>query len=249
MLVIAFHKQKNKKMKTTVSKLLMFVAFGLSSFITKAQTADEIIDKYLDAIGGKEKWRQVKSMILESQVEMQGIEIPFTTKSIMNIGTRTEGEFQGQKMIDIITPKAGWSQNPFGGKTSLQPLTAEELKDKLDDLDIQGPFLDYKAKGSTVEYLGKDEEDGNEYHKIKLTTKNEKETTYFFDTKTFLIYKQESTSKQQGQDVKQVMKSLNYQTTDFGVKIPFKVDMGMVMMVTKKVIMNPTIDESIFSAN
>lgn len=242
-------KNQIKNMKTTISKFLLLVAFGLSSFIAKAQTADEIIDKYIAEIGGKEKWRQVKSMVIEGQIEVQGLEIPFTQKSIMNVGVRVDAEFQGQKIIDITTPKAGWAQNPLAGKTTLQPLTTEELKDKLDELDIQDDFVDYKEKGSTVEYLGKDEEDGNEYHKIKLTTKNEKETTYFFDLKTNLIYKQESVSKQQGQDVKLVSKSLNYQTTDFGIKVPFKVDMGMMMNVIKKITINSTIDESIFKGN
>jgi len=233
-------------MKTTISKFLLLVAFGLSSFITKAQTADEIIDKYLIAIGGKEKWRQVKSMIIEGQIEVQGVEIPFTKTAIRNVGVRVDAEFQGQKIIDITTPKAGWSQNPLAGKTTLQPLSEEELKDKLDELEIQDEFVDYKERGSTVEYLGKDEEDGNEYHKIKLTTKNEKETTYFFDLKTNLIYKEESVTKQQGQEMKVISKNLNYQTTDFGIKIPFKSDMGMMVNVLKKVTINPTIDESIF---
>nr|MCU0323293.1 hypothetical protein [Chitinophagaceae bacterium] len=138
-------------MKTTISKFLLLVAFGLSSFITKAQTADEIIDKYLIAIGGKEKWRQVKSIIIEAQIEQQGVEIPYKQQAIRNVGVRVDAEFQGQKIIDITTPKAGWSQNPFAGKTTLQPLSEEELKDKLDELEIQDEFVDYKERGSTVE--------------------------------------------------------------------------------------------------
>ena len=196
-------------MKTTISKFLLLAAFALSSFISRAQTADEIIDKYLIAIGGKEKWRQVKSMIIEGQIEVQGVEIPFTQTAIRNVGVRVDAEFQGQKIIDITTPKAGWSQNPLAGKTTLQPLSEEELKDKLDELEIQDEFVDYKERGATVEYLGKDEEDGNEYHKIKMTTKNGNEKTYFFDVQTNLIYKIESVVKQQGQEVKSAVKYLS----------------------------------------
>jgi len=95
--------------------------------------------------------------------------------------------------------------------------------------------------------LGKDEEDGNEYFKIKLTTKNQNETTYFFDLKTNLIYKQETTVKQQGQDVKMTIKSYDYQDTDFGVKMPYKVDQGGMIMVTKKVTTNPVLDDKLFT--
>jgi hypothetical protein len=233
-------------MKTKFFKLFLFLLIGLNSFVSKSQTADEIIDKYINEIGGKEKWRQVKSMIVEGQIEVQGVTIPYKMQAIMNVGVRVDAEFQGQKIIDITTPKEGWSQNPLGGKTNLQPLTSEELKEKLDELDIQDEFVDYKEKGSTVEYLGKDEEDGNEYHKIKLTTKNAKEVTYFFDLKTYLIYKEESIIKQQGQEIKMSTKNLDYKTIDFGVKIPFKTDQMGMMYVTKKVTINPTIDETIF---
>ncbi len=235
-------------MKKILIPSLLLVALLSTGFSIKAQTADEVIDKYITAIGGKEKWKQIKSMMIEGQIEVQGIEIPFTMQAVNNTGTRVDAEFQGSKFIDITTPSKGWSQNPMAGKTTLQPLSADELKDKLDDLDLQGAFIDYKEKGSTVEALGKDEEDGNEYFKIKLTTKNKKETTYFFDLKTNLVYKQETTAKQQGQDVKVTAKNLDYQMTDFGVKVPFKVDQGGMVMVTKKLVTNPVVDSKLFTA-
>lgn len=227
---------------------VLFLGLVLAAFTLQAQTADEIIDQYVTAIGGKDKWLKVTSLKIEGQIEVQGVVIPFTMQAVHNKGYRVDAEFQGNKIIDITTTTEGWSQNPLAGKSTLQPLTPEELKDKLDELDIQGEFVDYKAKGSTVEYLGKEEEDGNEYHKVKLTTKNGKETTFFFDPKTHLVYKEETISKAQGQEMKVFAKNLAYQDLDFGIKMAFKVDqMGMMMMVTNKVTVNPTIDESIFT--
>jgi len=235
-----------KKFFLQASLAIMLIS---SSSILKAQTADEVIDKYIATIGGKEKWKQINSMKVEGQFEVQGLEIPFTMQAVNAKGMRVDAEFQGSKIIDITTPTKGWAQNPMAGKTTLEPLSDEELNQKLDGLDIQSPFIDYKEKGSTVEALGKDEEDGNEYFKVKLTTKNKNQTTYFFDLKTNLIYKEESVIKQQGQDVTQVVKNLDYQDTGFGVKVPFKQDMGMMMMVTKKVTTNGVVDEKIFSGN
>lgn len=243
-----FKSTKSTKMKKILFPSLLLAGLLSIGFSVTSQTADEVIDKYITAIGGKEKWKQINSMMIEGQIEVQGIEIPFTMQAVNNKGTRVDAEFQGSKFIDITTPANGWSQNPMGGKTTLQPLSADELKDKLDNLDLQGAFIDYKDKGSTVEALGKDEEDGNEYFKIKMTTKNNKETTYFFDLKTNLIYKQETTAKQQGQDIKVTAKNLDYQMTDFGVKMPFKVDQGGMVMVTKKLVTNPTVDAKIFTA-
>ncbi len=219
-------------------------------FSLNAQTADEIITKYITAIGGAEKWSKIQSLKVEGQIEVQGIAIPFTMQGVHMKGTRVDAEFQGTKFIDITTPIKGWAQNPMAGKMTLGPISDEELKAKVDDLDLQDAFIDYKGKGSIVEFLGKDEEDGNEYFKIKITSKNNNEKTYFFDTKTYLAYKMESMTKQQGQDVKSTIKMLDYQTIDFGIKMSFKSDIGNgQMMVTKKVTVNPTIDESIFKAN
>ncbi len=233
-----------------MKKIFLSFAVLLTAFASvQAQTADEIIAKYITAIGGADKWTKVQSLKIEGQVEVQGISIPYTMQCIQMKGMRVDAEFQGNKIIDIVTPEKGWSQNPLAGKASLDPISADELKTKVDDLDIQDAFIDYKAKGSSVEFLGKDEEDGNEYYKIKLTSKNNNEKTYFFDTKTSLVYKVESMVKQQGQEVKSSVKYLDYQTTDFGIKMAFKQDQGMMMMVTKKVTVNATIDEAIFKAN
>jgi hypothetical protein len=233
-----------------MKKIFLSLAVLVSAFASaKAQTADEIIGKYITAIGGADKWSKVQSIKVEGQVEVQGIAIPYTMQGINMKGVRIDAEFQGNKIIDIVTPEKGWSQNPLAGKSSLDPISADELKTKVDDLDLQDAFLDYKTKGSTVEFLGKDEEDGNEYFKIKLTTKNSNEKTYFFDTKTSLIYKIEGIVKQQGQEIKSSVKYLDYQTTDFGIKMAFKQDQGMMQMVTKKVTVNAPVDAAIFKAN
>ncbi|MEN9684530.1 MAG: hypothetical protein RLZZ28_316 [Bacteroidota bacterium] len=231
--------------KTILSIALLFVA----GFALNAQTADEIIGKYITAIGGAEKWSKVQSVKVEGQIEVQGIVIPYTMQGVQMKGTRMDAEFQGNKIIDITTPTKGWAQNPFSGKATLEPISDDELKAKVDQLDLQDEFVDYKTKGSSVEFLGKDEEEGNEYFKIKLTTKNKNESTYYFDTKTYLVYKKESVTKVQGQEVKQAIKLLDYQTLDYGIKMAFKQDLGPMMMVSKKITINAVIDESIFKGN
>lgn len=236
-----------------MKKVMLYLAFMLPilliSLNTHAQSADEIIEKYITAIGGKEKWKQVKSMKVNGFIEVQGIKINFSQQAVHNVGVRVDAEFQGQKIIDITTPTKGWSQNPFGGRSSLQPISEEELQQKLDELDIQDEFIDYAAKGSTVEFLGKDEEDGNEFYKLKMTTKNKNESVYFFDVNTSLIYKEEKTVKQQGQEMKAVTKVFDYKTIPFGIKIPHKSEQMGQLLVTDKIEINPTIDENIFKGN
>jgi hypothetical protein len=233
-----------------MKKILLSVSFVFSlvflSTQLNAQTADEIIGKYITAIGGKDKWSQVKSMKVNGYIEVQGIKINFTQQAVHETGVRVDAEFQGQKIIDITTPTMGWSQNPFGGKSTLQPISGEELQQKLDELDIQDEFVDYAKKGSSVEFIGKDEEDGNEFYKIKMVTKNKNETVYFFDVNTFLIYKEEKTVKQQGQEMKMVTKLLDYKTIPFGIKIPHKSEQMGQVLVMDVIQINAAIDENIF---
>ena len=229
-----------------MKKVLLSIFVLVASVISlSAQTAEEVINKYVTAIGGADKWSKIQSLKVEGQIEVQGIAIPFTMQAVHMKGMRVDAEFQGRKIIDIVTPTKGWSQNPLMGKTSLEAITEDELKTKLDELDVQDEFVNYKEKGSTVEYLGKEEEEGTSYHKLKLVSKNGNEKVYFFDLTTGLIYKEESTVKQQGQEIKQAVKYLDYQTLENGIKMAFKSDMGMMMMVTKKVTINPTIDAAI----
>jgi hypothetical protein len=235
-------------MKTLISKALLLIVFSTISLFSYAQTADEVIQKYVDAIGGKDKWTQIKSLKTDGHIEIQGIQINFTQQAIHNVGVRVDAEFQGQKIIDITTPTKGWSQNPFGGRSSLEPISAEELQQKLDELDIQDEFVEYAAKGSTVEFLGKDEEDGNEFYKIRMVTKTKNETVYFFDVNTSLIYKEEKTVKQQGQEIKLISKYLDYKTVPFGIKVPHKWDQMGQIFVIDKLDVNPVIDTKIFEA-
>ncbi|MCA6487296.1 MAG: outer membrane lipoprotein-sorting protein, partial [Chitinophagaceae bacterium] len=61
-----------KKVLLAAGILLVSISSAFS------QTADEVIAKYVEAIGGKQKWNSLNSMRVEGQIEVQGISIPFT---------------------------------------------------------------------------------------------------------------------------------------------------------------------------
>jgi hypothetical protein len=232
-----------KKIMFRAAALLLISCVG---FASQAQTVEEVINNHVNAIGGAEKWKQVNSIKVEGHIEVQGIEITFSQQAIHNVGVRVDAEFQGMQIIDICTPTKGWSQNPFGGQTDLQEIPAEQHKLKVDQLDIQNSFVDWKQKGSTAELLGKAKEGNKEVFKVKMTTKAGKVTTYYFDATTYLMTKSEVTANMMGEEMTVTTEVFEYKELPIGIKVPFKTEqMGQAFIIDKYEV-NATVDPKIF---
>ena len=150
-----------------MKKLFISAALLLTTLASvSAQTADEVINKYIDAIGGKDKWLSLKTIKIEGQIEVQGISIPFTMQAVHDKANRMDAEFQGMKIVEIVTPQTGWSMNGFQGQSSLQPMSQEDLKTKVDNLDLQDQLIDYANNGRGLNALHCVHADAREIRKL-----------------------------------------------------------------------------------
>ncbi len=233
-------------MKSFKFASLAFIALFFSTFLF-AQTADEVINKHLEAIGGKENWKKVNSFKMEANINVQGNDIPVTIYQVHNKASKSEINFQGTVNYNIITTEGGWKFFPIMGQASPEPLTEDELKVGRDQLDIQGDFLDYTAKGHKAELLGTEAVEGTDAYKVRLTRKNGSETVYLIDSKTNYIVRAISKVKANGQEIEQTTILSNYQKLPEGIVIPFTMEgVGPAPIVISKVEVNPTIDQAIF---
>lgn len=233
-----------KQMKTIALGLMAFLFTG-SVF---AQTADEVIAKHIDAIGGKDNWKKVNSMRMEASVSAQGMEVPVIIHQVHNKASKQEYTVMNMTGYSIVTTDGGWNFNPFNGQTSPEPMTADEVKAGQDQLDIQGELIDYKDKGHSVELMGKEDVDGTECYKLKLTRKSGRETIYLIDPKTYYPVRAISKLTLNGQEITQTINLSNYQKLPEGIVVPFTMENGQApapINITK-VEVNPKIDESIF---
>src|SRR4249919_2629434 len=102
---------------------LLFTSLSLLFFTSMfAQTADEIIAKHLEATGGKDKLKSITSVKLDNNMTVMGNDAPSSTTVLVGKGMKMESDFNGQKMVQVVTDKSGWSINPMGGGTDPQPM-------------------------------------------------------------------------------------------------------------------------------
>ncbi len=157
----------------------------------KAQTADEIIAKHLEALGGKEKVLSVKSVYMEGVAVMaNGMEIDSKIWRLKDKLYRQEISFGMGNVVIIATPTKGWSSNPRNNNGAFTAMPDEMLKAMQPQLDPSGPFVDYAAKGNKVEALGQDTAAGKACYKLKVTFPSGQEATYYLDTQTYYVVRE-----------------------------------------------------------
>jgi len=236
---------KNYYMETLRKQSVFVLAAVLACTALHAQTADEVVNKYVAAIGGKSAIENVKSVYIESEVEVMGNTLPSNTWIINGKGFKSETDFNGAKIVNVITDKGGWMINPPMGVNTATALPDEQLKAMKGRMDIGGPLFDYAAKGGKIELAGQDSAD----YKIKLTN-GSTTSTFFINKKTYLVDKALSNANMMGQDVQITMTFSDYRKLDGGFTFPF----GQVVeqpnftatLTHKKVEVNKSIDPSIF---
>ena len=217
-----------------------------TAFVTKAQTADEIISKHIDAIGGADAWRKVTSIRQEGTMQVQGADVTVARTVLHGKGTRQDISLGGMNGYSIMTPTAGWNFMPFQGQTQPEPMTAEDIKEGQQDMDAQDELVDYKGKGTTVELLGKDDVDGTECYKLLVTFKSGKSESLFIDPASYHIIRQVAKQKANGQEMDITTNFSNYQKLPEGIVVAMSMTLPFGELNIKKVEVNKPVDEMIF---
>jgi outer membrane lipoprotein-sorting protein len=161
-----------------------------------AQTADDIIAKSQEAQGGLAKLKAVQSVRMTGKMTVgPGIEAPVVLEMKRPKSMRLDLSIQGMTITQAYDGAAGWMINPMSGRTDPELLPSEVTKLVEEQADMDGPLMDYKAKGSTVEFLGKDKAEGTDCYKLKLTLKNGDVRTFYVDADSYLLVRLESKTK------------------------------------------------------
>jgi hypothetical protein len=176
-----------KKIDTLLSFIL---SFGLAP-VVQGQTMDEIINRHIDAMGGREKIMTLSSVLMTGTFKATGDTslIPILTTKKHMIGSRIDIEANKTNNYQIVTPAKGWIFTPVAGDKEPRPLLEDQFKAAQLLLDLQSPFLNYKDKGNKVEMAGNETVNGSMCYKLTVTAPNTNVTVYFINSQSNLIVK------------------------------------------------------------
>ena len=190
-------------------------------------TVDELVAKNVAAKGGADALRALQSvrftgkmLVNEGQFQLAYVE---TKKRPGEV--RSEATLQGMTAIQAYDGEQGWKVYPFQGRKDPEKMSADDTKSLIEEAEIDGPLVDWKAKGSTVEYLGTEDVDGTSAHKLKVVRKNGDVTFVYLDPDAFLEIRKTTQRVEQGAQVEVETDVGDYEKIA-GVFLPFSIEVG-----------------------
>jgi hypothetical protein len=151
-------------------------------------TVDELVAKNIEAKGGAGAVRGLgtlrisgKMLVNEGQIQLAFMQVKKRPDDV-----RTEASLQGMTQIEAYDGKEGWKVSPFFGRRDPERMSADDVKALVEDAEMDGPLVDWQAKGNKIEYLGTEDVDGTPAHKLKVTRKNGDVSFVYLDPDHFL---------------------------------------------------------------
>jgi hypothetical protein len=155
-----------------------------------AQTADEIIAKYVTTVGGMDKIQAVTTLRRTGTfIGFGGLEARVVQENKRPNKVREEFLFQGMTGVNAYDGKTGWKIEPWQGKKDAEALSEEEMKEIVEDADFDAPFVNYRQKGNKVELLGTEQIEGTDVFKLKVTLASGDVRYYYMDTDYYVPIK------------------------------------------------------------
>ncbi len=237
-----------------MKKIILIIIAVIASFQLQAQNADAVIAQYLKAIGGLENIKKVQTVKATGNFQQGGMNIPFVMTQKRPNKMLIEVTFQGMTQKICYDGSMGWIINPFQGRTNAEKMDADGTKEQKFQADIDGPLVDYAAKGNKVEYIGEEDMDGSPAVHLKLTTTEGDVHDYYFDKDAYLLVKEKAHIKTQDGSVQDAETNYSDYKDVNGLLIAFTIenvseDQGQSyssFLKMDKLEQNVSVDDAIF---
>jgi len=216
-------------------------------------TVDELVAKNVGAKGGADALRALQSIRLNGKmlVNEGQIQLAYAETKKRPDEVRTEATLQGMTAVEAYDGKEGWRISPFQGRKDPERMSADDVKPLMEDAEIDGPLVNWKEKGSTLEYVGREDVDGTSAYKIKVVRKNGDVNFVYLDPDHFLEIRILSQRVRHGAQEETETDVGDYEKIG-GVFLPFSIESGRKgdsdkqKVVIEKAEANVPVDDAIF---
>jgi hypothetical protein len=195
--------------------------------IAVKETVDSLVAKNTEAKGGAQALAAVQLLRLQGKMVVNNgrLELGYILIKKRPGAVREEATLQGMTRVDAYDGTEGWKITPFGGRKDPEKVSVDEAKALVEDAEIDGPLIDWKAKGSTVEYLGTEDVDGTLAHKLRVVRKNGDVNYVYLDPDHFLEIRIITQRTENGAQVENETDLGDYEKIN-GVFFPFSLEGG-----------------------
>jgi len=170
--------------------MLRLAGLALLATPLSAQTADEIIAKYVKTVGGMDKIQAVTTLRRTGKFTGGGgFEAAVLQENKRPTKVREEFALQGMTGVNAYDGKTGWKIEPWQGKKDPEALSEEEMKQIVEDADFDEPLVNYQQKGNKVEFVGTDQVEGTDAFKLKVTLASGDVRYYYMDSDYYVPIK------------------------------------------------------------
>jgi photosystem II stability/assembly factor-like uncharacterized protein len=212
-----------------VSRVIIMIAVvSLAPSVAHAVTVDEIITRNIEARGGVAKLKAIRSLRLTGKYLAgadAGLEMAWGSLGKRPARIRTEVTLQGLTAVDAFDGREGWRVQPFGGRRDAVRASADDARTQAQDADLDGPLVDWRAKGHLVEYLGTEDVDGTSTHKLRVNLKGGDIQYLYLDGESFLAIRSLDVHKVRGAEQTSETDYGNYAQVA-GVWMPWSIESG-----------------------
>jgi outer membrane lipoprotein-sorting protein len=184
----AYLDHERGKMLKTIVRILPVIALAAAA-PALAITAEEIVAKNVEARGGAAALSSVMSLRRTGRFVLPGQNILITQTEVKARPgrIREEATYQGLTQIQAWDGEKGWQVQPFEGRKEASLMSEDDAKPFRLAADLDGAFVDAKAKGHVLEYLGTEDVDGTLAHKLRVRLKWGGELTVWIDPDTWMV--------------------------------------------------------------
>jgi hypothetical protein len=230
--------------------IALAVTASLFSAGVFAQDVNDVINKSLDAVGGKDKLSKLQSVYQEITISLMGNDLNSKVWIVNNKGLRMEMDAMGATLIFVANKDSGWMVNPMTGNSDPQALPAEQMKQFVAQMNLQGQLMNFQDRGYAATFVDKEQLNGKDVYKIKLSKTGEGDQVYFIDATTYLVTKLSVTVTAAGSTVTSDIAFSDYKQTPEGYTFPTTTTIsspqGEVKSTITKVVPNQVVDPKLF---